>query len=91
MKRTALAIFTFEVCAASCPLGQMAGMATPDAGAIPVNRPSNVTFSKDVGPIVQPAGSKIECTAHYDDSAKNPENPDVAPARKRNGFTHTLR
>jgi hypothetical protein len=31
----------------------MAGMATPDAGAIPVPRPSNVTFSKDVARIVQ--------------------------------------
>jgi hypothetical protein len=27
-------------------------------------------------PMVLPAGSKIECTAHYDNSAKNPENPD---------------
>ncbi len=27
-------------------------------------------------PIVLPAGTRIECTAHYDNSAKNPENPD---------------
>jgi mono/diheme cytochrome c family protein len=27
-------------------------------------------------PITLPAGSRIECTAHYDNSAKNPENPD---------------
>jgi hypothetical protein len=29
-------------------------------------------------PIVLPAGTRIECTAHYDNSAKNPENPDPA-------------
>jgi len=23
-----------------------------------------------------PAGTRIECTAHYDNSANNPENPD---------------
>jgi hypothetical protein len=27
-------------------------------------------------PIVLPAGTKVECTAHYDNSAGNPENPD---------------
>jgi len=27
-------------------------------------------------PIVLPAGTRIECTAHYDNSAKNPDNPD---------------
>ena len=27
-------------------------------------------------PIVLPKGTKIECTAHFDNSAKNPENPD---------------
>jgi hypothetical protein len=27
-------------------------------------------------PIALPAGTKIECTAHFDNSAKNPENPD---------------
>ena len=27
-------------------------------------------------PIVLPAGTKIECTAHFDNSANNPENPD---------------
>ena len=53
MKRTALAILALEVCAASCLLGQMAGMAMPDASAIPVTRPSNVTFTRDVAPIVQ--------------------------------------
>ena len=27
-------------------------------------------------PITLPAGTKIECTAHFDNSANNPENPD---------------
>ena len=27
-------------------------------------------------PIVLPAGTRIECTAHYDNSANNPDNPD---------------
>ncbi|MGC2399550.1 MAG: cytochrome c [Acidobacteriaceae bacterium] len=27
-------------------------------------------------PIVLPAGTRVECTAHYDNSAGNPENPD---------------
>jgi hypothetical protein len=27
-------------------------------------------------PIVLPKGTKIECTAHFDNSARNPENPD---------------
>jgi hypothetical protein len=31
-----------------------------------------------------PAGSKIECTAHYDNSKKNPTNPDPS-ARVRWG------
>ena len=52
MKRT-LAVFALKVCATSCLLGQMAGMGMPDVSAIPVTRPSNVTFTKDVAPIVQ--------------------------------------
>jgi mono/diheme cytochrome c family protein len=51
MKRT-LAIVAMQLCTAACVLGQMAGM-TPDPAAIPVTRPSNVTFTKDVAPIVQ--------------------------------------
>ena len=52
MKRT-LAISALQLCTAACMLGQMAGMATPDPGAIPVTKASNVTFTKDVAPIVQ--------------------------------------
>jgi mono/diheme cytochrome c family protein len=52
MKRT-LAISALQLCTAVCMLGQMAGMATPDPGAIPVTKASNVTFTKDVAPIVQ--------------------------------------
>jgi hypothetical protein len=55
MKR-ALAIAALQLSTTACLLGQMAGMAshTPDPAAkIPVTRPSNVTFSKDVAPIVQ--------------------------------------
>ena len=55
MKR-ALAIGALQLSTAACLLGQMAGMAshTPDPAAkIPVTHPSNVTFSKDVAPIVQ--------------------------------------
>ena len=51
MKRT-VAIVAMQLCTAACVLGQMAGM-TPDSGAIPVTKPSNVTFTKDVAPIVQ--------------------------------------
>jgi mono/diheme cytochrome c family protein len=51
MKRT-LAIGALQLCTAACVLGQMAGMA-PDPAAIPVTRPSNVTFTRDVAPIVQ--------------------------------------
>jgi hypothetical protein len=51
MKRI-LAISALQLCTTACVLGQMAGM-TPDPGAIPVTRPSNVTFTKDVAPIVQ--------------------------------------
>jgi hypothetical protein len=29
-----------------------------------------------VEPIVLPKGTRIECTAHYDNSANNPHNPD---------------
>jgi hypothetical protein len=52
MKRT-LAISAMQLCTAVCMLGQMAGMATPDPGAIPVTKASNVTFTKDVAPIVE--------------------------------------
>ncbi len=52
MKRT-LAISALQLCTAACVLGQMAGMASPDPGAIPVTKASNVTFTKDVAPIVQ--------------------------------------
>ncbi|HTZ56931.1 MAG TPA: cytochrome c [Acidobacteriaceae bacterium] len=54
MKRT-LAILSGQLFTAACLMGQMAGMstATPDSGPLPVTRPSNVTFSKDVAPIVQ--------------------------------------
>ncbi len=52
MKRT-LAISALQLCTAACMLGQMAGMASPDPGAIPVTKASNVTFTKDVAPIVQ--------------------------------------
>ena len=31
-------------------------------------------------PITLPAGTKIECTAHFDNSANNPENPDPTKA-----------
>jgi hypothetical protein len=51
MKRI-LAIGALQLCTTVCVLGQMAGM-TPDSGAIPVTKPSNVTFTKDVAPIVQ--------------------------------------
>jgi len=27
-------------------------------------------------PIILPAGTRIDCTAHYDNSANNPANPD---------------
>jgi hypothetical protein len=30
-----------------------------------------------VKPIVLPKGTKIECTAHFDNSANNPNNPDA--------------
>jgi hypothetical protein len=55
MMRT-LAIFSLQLSTAVCVFGQMAGMAShpPDPTAIiPVTKPSNVTFSKDVAPIVQ--------------------------------------
>src|SRR5271170_4151996 len=55
MKR-ALAIGALQLSTAACLLAQMAGMAShpPDpAATIPVTKPSNVTFSKDVAPIVQ--------------------------------------
>ncbi len=52
MKRT-LTISALQLCTAACMLGQMAGMASPDPGAIPVTKASNVTFTKDVAPIVQ--------------------------------------
>jgi hypothetical protein len=31
-------------------------------------------------PVVLPPGSRIECTAHFDNSAGNPENPDPSKA-----------
>jgi hypothetical protein len=37
------------------------------------NWQSNYRFEK---PLRLPAGSKIECTAHFDNSARNPNNPD---------------
>ena len=52
MKRT-LAIGVWQLCTAATLLGQMAGMSTrtPDPAAkIPVTKPSNVTFTKDVAP-----------------------------------------
>jgi len=55
MRRT-LAIGVWQLCMAASLLGQMAGMSTrtPDPAAkIPVTKPSNVTFTKDVAPIVQ--------------------------------------
>jgi hypothetical protein len=54
MKRT-LAIFAGQWFTAACLLGQMAGMSTttPSAAPLPVTKPSNVTFTKDVAPIVQ--------------------------------------
>jgi mono/diheme cytochrome c family protein len=52
MKRT-LAIGALQLCTAASMLGQMAGMSTPDPAPIPVTKASNVTFTKDVAPIVQ--------------------------------------
>jgi hypothetical protein len=53
MTRT-LAILALQLCTAACLLGQMAGMASHAPNAtIPVTKPSNVTFSKDIAPIVQ--------------------------------------
>src|SRR6202051_3606005 len=58
MKRT-LAIGALQLCTAASMLGQMAGMSTPDAAAIPVTKASNVPFSKDVPPIGQ--GARQTC------------------------------
>jgi hypothetical protein len=54
MKRTVI-LSAGLAFSATCLLGQMAGMpaAQPNPGPLPVTRPSNVTFSKDVAPIVQ--------------------------------------
>src|ERR1700693_5220963 len=52
MKRT-LAIGALQLCTAASMLGQMAGVSTPDPAPIPVTKASNLTFNKDVAPIVQ--------------------------------------
>src|ERR1700735_4486472 len=54
MKRT-LPIFAAPWFFAACMFGQMAGMPDhkPDPNPLPVTKASNVTFSKDVAPIVQ--------------------------------------
>jgi Copper type II ascorbate-dependent monooxygenase, C-terminal domain len=50
-----LAILVAQWLTAACIFGQMTGMShsTPNPGPLPVTKPSNVTFSKDVAPIVQ--------------------------------------
>jgi hypothetical protein len=52
MKRS-LAMFALQICTGAILWGQMAGMSTPSTAAIPVTKPSHVTFTKDVAPIVQ--------------------------------------
>jgi mono/diheme cytochrome c family protein len=55
MKRT-LAIFALQLCDRGMPVGANGrhGDSRPDPAAkIPVTQPSNVTFTKDVAPIVQ--------------------------------------
>ncbi len=49
-----MTIGALQLCTAASLLGQMAGMPHPDPSAvIPVTKPSNVTFTKDVAPILQ--------------------------------------
>ncbi len=54
MKGT-FAVALLHLSVATCLLGQMTGMGHPpdSAAKIPVTRPSNITFSKDVAPILQ--------------------------------------
>jgi mono/diheme cytochrome c family protein len=45
--------FALQLCIAPCLWGQMTGMAKPDSAALPVTKASNLTFTRDVAPIVQ--------------------------------------
>ena len=45
--------FALQLSIAPCLMGQMAGMAKPDTAALPVTKASNLTFTRDVAPILQ--------------------------------------
>jgi hypothetical protein len=48
------AVIAGQVFTTSCLMAQMAGMATqPSTAALPVVKPSHITFTKDVAPILQ--------------------------------------
>ena len=53
MRRTRASIFALQLSIVPCLLGQMAGMAKPDSAALPVTKASNLTFTRDVAPILQ--------------------------------------